>query len=99
MDFTSEQNAEDSNHQTNTNDKLFDVSGEALALAAELVGNQVWLPTAVLFQYFHDGFFLAYAESNLMLTHQAGPPILDPISVQLLDAAHCNINEKWVLFL
>ena len=40
MDFTSEQNAEDSNHQTNTNDKLFVVSGEALA-SAELVGNQV----------------------------------------------------------
>ena len=40
MDFTSEQNAEVSNYQTNTNDKLFDVSGEALALA-ELVGNQV----------------------------------------------------------
>ena len=40
MDFTSEQNAEDSNYQTNTNDKLFDVSGEALALA-ELAGNQV----------------------------------------------------------
>ena len=40
MDFTTEQNAEDSNHQTNTNDKLFDVSGEALALV-ELVRNQV----------------------------------------------------------
>ena len=40
MDFNSEQNAEDLNHQTNTNDKLFDVSGEALAVA-ELVGNQV----------------------------------------------------------
>ena len=40
MDFTSEQNSEDSNHQTNTNDKLFDVPGAALALA-ELVGNQV----------------------------------------------------------
>ena len=40
MDFTTEENAEDSNHQTNTNDKLFDVSGEALALV-ELVRNQV----------------------------------------------------------
>ena len=40
MDFNSEQNAEDLNHQTNTNDKLFDVSGEALAVA-EPVGNQV----------------------------------------------------------
>ena len=39
MDFTSEQNVEDSNHQTNMNDKLFDVSGEAAL--AELVGNQV----------------------------------------------------------
>ena len=38
MDFTSEQNGEGSNHQTNTNDKLSDVSGEALALA-ELVDN------------------------------------------------------------
>ena len=40
MDFTLEQNAEDSNHPPNTNHKLFDVPGEALALA-ELVGNQV----------------------------------------------------------
>ena len=40
MDFTSEENVEDSNHQANTNNKLFDVSGEALALA-ELVGNEV----------------------------------------------------------
>ena len=40
MDFTSEQNAEDSNHQTNTNDKLFDVSKEVLILV-ELVGNPV----------------------------------------------------------
>ena len=30
MDFTSEQNAENSN-QTNTSDKLFDVAGDALA--------------------------------------------------------------------
>ena len=42
---------------------------------------------AVLFQYFHDGFFPAYAESHLMLTHQTSP-ILDLISVRLLDAAH-----------
>ena len=39
MDFTSEKNG-DSNNQTNTNDKLSDVFGEALALA-ELLGNQV----------------------------------------------------------
>ena len=39
MDLTSEQNAEDSNHETNTNEKLFVVSGEAAL--AELVGNQV----------------------------------------------------------
>ena len=40
MGFTLEQNAEDSNRQTNTNDKLFGVSGEALALR-EPVRNQV----------------------------------------------------------
>ena len=40
MDFTSEQNVEDSN-QTNTSDKLFYVDGEASALA-ELVDNQVY---------------------------------------------------------
>ena len=62
MDFTSEQNVEDSN-QTNTSDRLFYVAGEASALA-ELVGNQVYLTSwhllaAVLFQYFHDGFFPA----------------------------------------
>ena len=38
MNFTSEQNAEDSNHQTITKEKLFDVSGEAFALG-ELVGK------------------------------------------------------------
>ena len=63
MDFTSEQNVEDSN-QSNTSDKPFYVAGEASALA-ELVGNQVYLTSwylitvAVLFQYFHDGFFPA----------------------------------------
>ena len=49
MDFTSEQNTENSD-QTNASDKLFNVAGKFLALA-ELVGNQVYL--AVLFQYFH----------------------------------------------
>ena len=32
-----------------------------------------------------------------MLTHQAGP-ILDLISVRLLDAAHRNVNKKCALF-
>ena len=57
------------------------MAGEALA---ELVDNQGYSTTytyvaAVLFQYFHDGFFPADAESHLMLTHRAGP-ILDLIS-------------------
>ena len=62
------------------------------------IGRVGMSATTILFQYFHDGFFPAYAESHLMLTHQTGP-ILDLISVRLLDAAHRNINEKCALFL
>ena len=56
-----------------------------------VVGSSpIAVTTAVLFQYFHDGFFPVYAESHLMLTHQGGP-ILDIISIRLLDAAYRNI--------